>query len=235
MSDRVADAKSVLGDVDFGVLGVKEFDGILYLPIAIRKRGADGKPTTDVDVWLCSPTPKQRRLARTNARQWALKEKLDLDRDKDEVDELENFWIMTFAIRDKQTRSQLEETAESLTKRFGHASLKEVAAKLGHWGELLDPRYGEMNTEQLWQLIAQIAVEGNLSPLVATPGFEQSTCIVFMARAACVSPSAPSWLSSAMSSRFAPSTVTPSTSSSVETTGANDPSGSAEAVAPEPG
>ena len=230
--DIEALAEAALGVANFAAAGVIEADGKLYLPTKIRVRKADGTAGTAEDVLLTAPTHQQRVAARVQAREWAVKVKLDLDRDKPEVDELENYWLLTYAIRDRQTRSQLEESAVSLTRRFSDFSLKEVWARLNHWGDLMDPRYGDLSNEQLWQLIAEVAGKGTLLPLVATPGYAQATCIIFMARAACSSPSAPTWLSSPTKSRSAPSTETPSEKSSA------GPSVTGEApgeVSPDPG
>jgi hypothetical protein len=217
---QVADAALGLGA--FGELGVFEKDGKLYLPTRIKVRSATGEAATAEEVLLTAATPDQRYTARTQARAWAAKMKLDLDRDVKYVDEMENYWLLAYAIRDRTTRSQLEETAQSLTKRFNDFSLKETWHRYNHWCELIDPRYGELTNEQLWQVIAEIASGGTLLPLVAMPGFEQSTCIVFMARAAVSSASAPSWLSSATRSSSEPSTAIPSGESSTETNPGND-------------
>ena len=212
--DVQALAEAALGLGAFSELGVFEKDGRLYLPTSIKERTASGGAGVAAEVLLTSATPDQRYTARSKAREWAAKMKLDLDRDVKYVDEMENYWLLAYAIRDRQTRSQLEESAQALLKRFNDFSLKETWHRYNHWCELIDPRYGVLSNEQLWQVIAEIASGGTLLPLVAMPGFEQSTCIVFMARAAARSPSAPSWLSSATRSSSEPSTATPSDGSS---------------------
>ncbi len=219
-------AEAALGLGAFAELGVFEKDGKLYLPTRIKFRDAKGEAGSGEDVLLTSATPDQRYTARSKAREWAAKHKLDLDRDVKYVDEMENYWLLAYAIRDRATRSQLEESAQSLLKRFNDFSLKETWHRYNHWCELIDPRYGVLSNEQLWQVVAEIASGGTLLPLVALPGFEQSTCIVFMAQAAVRSPSAPSWLSSHMRSSSGPSTPTPSDGSSTATSpGSDDPPG----------
>jgi hypothetical protein len=209
-------AQVALGLGAFEELGVFEKDGKLYLPTRIKVRTASGGVGTAQEALLTTVSPQQRYTARAKAREWALKLKLDLDRDAKHVDEMENYWLLAFALRDPQTRSQLEETADSLVKRFHDFSLKETWHRYNHWCELMDPRYGEFSNEQIWQVIAEIAASGTLYPLVAMPGFEQATCVVFMARAARTSPSAPSWLSSRTRSSSEPSTEPPSEKSSEE-------------------
>lgn len=216
-------AEVALGLGAFAELGVFEKDGKLYLPTRIKVRTADGSTKSAQDVLLTTVSPEQRYRSRAAAREWAGKMKLDLDRDAKHVDEMENYFILAYAIRDVQTRSQLAESAQALVKLFHDTSLKETWHRYNHWCELLDPRFGEMPTEQLWQVIAEIAASGTLFPLVAMPGYEQATCIVFMARAARTSLSAPSWLSSFARSSSEPSTSTPSAESSVEPSpGASD-------------
>lgn len=219
-------AEATLGLGAFKELGVFEKDGKLYLPTTIKVRTEIGGVGVADEVLLTAASPEQRYTARSKARDWAAKRKLDLDRDVRYVDEMENYWLLAYALRDKQTRSQLEETAQSLIERYNDFSLKEVWHRYNHWCELIDPRYGELSNEQLWQVIAEVASTGTLLPLVAMPGFEQSTSIVFMARAAAVSPSAPSWLSSHMKSSSARSTPRPSDGSSTEPSpGSSDSAG----------
>lgn len=217
-------AEIALGLGAFADLGVFEKDGKLYLPTRIKVRTAAGGFGTAQEVLLTTVSPEQRYRSRAAAREWALKLKLDLDRDSKHVDEMENYWLLSYAIRDVQTRSQLVESAQALVKLFHDTSLKETWHRYNHWCELLDPRYGEMPTEKLWLIIAEIAASGTLFPLVAMPGFEQATSVVFMARAACSSPSAPSWLNSPTRSASEPSTPPPSEPSSTEPSpGASEP------------
>jgi hypothetical protein len=218
MTDLEQVAKATTGDAlalaNFAGLGVFEKDGILYLPTSIKQRNAAGGVTVACDALLVTPTTTQRYRARSQARVMGKKFDLDPALDREQIDEMENYCLLAYCIRDKQTRTQLEESAESLMKRFHDASLKEVWARLNHWCDLTDPRYGELSNEQLWQVIAAVASEGNLTPLVSMPGFEQATSIVFMARAACTSPSAPSWLRSPTKSDSEPSQPTSSRNAS---------------------
>lgn len=217
-------AEVALGLGAFADLGVFEKDGKLYLPTRIKVRTASGGVGTAQEVLLTTVSPDHRYRSRAQARAWAGKHKLDLDRDAKHVDEMENYWLLSYAIRDVQTRSQLVESGEALVKQFHDFSLKETWHRYNHWCELLDPRYGEMPTEKLWLIIAEIAASGTLFPLAAMPGFEQATSIVFMARAARTSPTAPSWLNSPTRSDSEPSTPPPSDSSSTEPSpGASEP------------
>jgi hypothetical protein len=199
----------------FEQLGVEaDAEGKLYLPVQLRRRGADGKAVVAAKALLTIPTNRQRFRARADSRALGLRFGLDLDRDKAQFDEIENYALLAFCLRDPETRGQLVPNAETLLDEYTDSALAEVWAQLNQWCELQDPRYGDLTTEQLWRVIAAVAVGGTALPLSAMPGFEQATCIVLMARAALHSPSAPSWLASPSTSAAASSTAPPSPASS---------------------
>jgi hypothetical protein len=90
--------------------------------------------------------------------------------------------------------------AERLLQRYETQSLVEVWGVYNTWIDMLDPRFGQMDPEQLWQTIVRIARGRTPAPLLSMPGHVQATCIVLMASAACDSPTRPSWLQSSETS-----------------------------------
>jgi hypothetical protein len=175
-------------------LGVQELAGVLYMPATIQRRTKEGG-LEEVPVMLRNVTNEHRFASRRKAREMALAMKLDLDRDGDLITQLENYAILAFAIRDaKKPYDQHVIDAETLYRTYDTQSLLVVWGKYNVWVEMLDPRFGEMSLEQLWQTIVRIAREKNPSPLADMPGVAQFTCMVHMAREALLSPNRPSWL-----------------------------------------
>lgn len=179
---------------NWNALGVQAHDNILHLPASIRRRDATGG-ISEQPIMLRNVTNHQRIKARVKSRELAVQLKLDVDRDKDLVDQLENYAILAFAVRDpKPPFDQHVPDAEELLRRYDNQSLFELWGRYDAWVEMLDPRFGSMDAEQLWRVIGQVAKDGNPAPLLSMPGTEQFTCITLMAREALHSPNKPSWL-----------------------------------------
>jgi len=180
-----------LSPEDFERLGVLEEDDCLYLPTEVRRRGKDGQNKID-RVLLTEPTNRQRFQARIDARAYAQDRELHEEKDRDYFEQIENVALLTYALRDYQTKGQLEPNVEALLDRFPDSTLTELWVQLNKWIEMLDPRYGRLSKEELWTAIAGLA-RGNLDPLARMPTYAQSTCFALMAREACSSPNAPSF------------------------------------------
>lgn len=194
MSDEQVEAAVQFTIDNWDALGVQEQDGVPHLPATIKRRNAKGG-TDGHPVMLRNITNLQKYQARTEARAYAQKLKLDLDRDAALVDELENFAILSYAVREpKPPFDRHVPGLDHLVQLYEAQSLYELWGRFNTWVEMLDPRFGSMDPEQLWQVIARVAKERNPAPLASMPGHVQYTCIVLMAREACHSPNRPSWL-----------------------------------------
>jgi len=221
MDDQVDKALRMLQD--FTSLGIVEDDGDLYLPTELRRRnktgGVDSEP-----VLLRMPTNHQRYRARRDAETYAREQfGFTVEHHAKQIDEIENYALLAYAIRDSKTRGQLEPDLGSLIARFSDATLTECWARLNVWTDVCDPRFGEMPAEKVWQVIAGLAA-GNLLPLVGMHTYEQNTCFLLMAKEACCSPNAPLWLTSPATWRSDSSTRPSSETSSA----APSPTASAE-------
>ena len=183
-------------------LGVEEHAGVLHMPASIKRRDKTGR-TSERRVMLRNVTNAHRFTCRKTARAYAAELKLDLDRDADYVAEIENYAILAFAIREPKTYDQHVPGVAELVDLYESQSLAELWGVYNAWVEMLDPRFGQLTDDQLWQAIARIAKEKNITPLVGMPGFEQHSCIVAMASQALLSPSRPSWLQPPETSRRA--------------------------------
>lgn len=177
-------------------LGVEEQDGVLHMPAAIKRRNKTGGLDA-VPVMLRNVTNAHRFRARTQARDFALSLKFDLDRDAAIVEEIENYAILAYAIREaKKPFDQHVPNVDELLRLYDTQSLVELWGVYNVWVEMLDPRFGEMSSDQLWQTIVRIAKEKTPVPLVSMPSVMQYSCIVAMAEVALNSPTRPSWLQS---------------------------------------
>jgi hypothetical protein len=183
-------------------LGVAEQDGVLYMPASIKRRSASGG-VTEQAVMLRNVTNAHKFKCRSLARKYAEQAGLDLDRDRDLVVEIENYALLAFAVRDaRKPFDQHVPDVVKLLELYDAQSLAELWGRYNAWIEMLDPRFGELTVEQLWQTIVRIAKEKNPSPLVAMPGHAQFTCIVLMAQQALLSQSRPSWVQPPSTSRL---------------------------------
>jgi hypothetical protein len=227
--DKVTRALRLSLDCDWTDLGTLEHEGSLLWPATLQRRKADGS-LAEVAVMLRPLSNAQRFRARVRAREWAARLKLDLDRDKDFVEDLENYECLAFAIRDpKPPYDQHVIDGPALFDAHSTASLATLWSRLNQLTEVMDPRYGDLSAEELWRVAAAVAHRGEPSPLAGMPGFAQATWLVLMARAACSSPSAPSLLRSLSTSALGSSTSAPERPSSEEETGAR---GDADPVVP---
>lgn len=173
-------------------LGVVEHEGGLHFPAKLQRRKADGSLRT-VDVMLRCPTNAQRMKARVRSREWAAELKLDLDKDRDLVDELETYELLAFCVRDSAAPfDQHVFDGKALFKDFLSPELSALWARLNVIIDVTDPRFGELGPAEIWEVAKRIAAHGEPSPLGDLPGFEQATCITFLAREALKSPTAPS-------------------------------------------
>lgn len=194
MTDNAIDRAVQFTLDNWDALGVQEQDGVLYLPATIKRREGSGG-VKETPVMLRNVTNVHKFKCRALARQYASTASLDVDRDKDLIAEIENYALLSFAIRDaRKPYDQHVPGVAELINLYDSQSLSEVWGRYNSWIEMLDPRFGTLTVEQLWTTIVRIAKEKNPGPLVAMPGYEQYTCIVLMAQQALLSPSRPSWL-----------------------------------------
>lgn len=195
--DKVERAVRLALKCDWSDLGVVEHDdGTLLWPAAIERRAKDGS-LHQVPVMLRPISNPQRFQARVRSREWAKKLELDPAEDKDLIEQLENWECLAFAIRDAAPPyDQHVFNGEALFNTYSAATLAALWSKLGNVTQTLDPRYGDLDANDFWRVVVRVAAQGEPSPLGGMLGFEQATCIVLMARAACSSPRAPYWVRS---------------------------------------
>lgn len=179
-SDRIA-LLSKLMATPWSDLAAVEHCGRLHFPEKVVRRKANGE-TEEIDVTICLPRPDELRWARVNARKAALEAGLDLDRDQDLVDDMENVHILARAIRNTSEPFEpwVPNPAE-LERDYDKRSLSQMWAKMNALVNIVDPRQTEMSKEELLAVIAAIAKTREIYPLHALGQHSQSHCIVTMA------------------------------------------------------
>lgn len=175
---------------NWDAIGVIESgDGTLHMPFALKRRAKDGG-ISEERVWLRNITNLQRMKARVRAREWALSIGLDVERDRDLVDDLENYEILAYAIRDDSWVQHFQR-GEDLFKAYDGPSLQAAWSEYDAWVRMQHPGYGSWDGKAMWEVVARVKAQGSIAPLAVMPGFEQASCVLFMARAAYDSPRAP--------------------------------------------
>lgn len=187
----------------FATLGIVDTDNGPGLPSAIRVRQADGQIKEEPCTIIELDEPR-RYKSRVRAREWAAELKLDPVLDKDFASQLENFELLAYALREATApyTMQLCKDGRELFAKYKQGSLQEIWGIYDQWSQIMNPRYGELDRDELWQVANEIAEKETLLPLMLIGGIAQSSCIVSMAKAAVVSPMAPSLLRSHWTSRL---------------------------------
>ncbi len=193
-------AVRVGASIDWSELGLVDHNEHLHKPCMLRRRLKDGG-LKETKLMLRMVTNPQRFKARTRSRAWAKELNLDLDRDKDLVDEMEQYEMLAFAIREFEAPyDQHVPAGKDLFRMYLLPELSEAWALHQQMVDVCDPRFGNLDSNDMWRVIATIAARGEPSFLSNMPGVEQATCIAFSAREACNSPNAPSFVRSLLTS-----------------------------------
>lgn len=146
-------------------LQVLEHAGYLLFPNVIRRRVANGK-FEDVKVMIRLPRNREFRQARVEAREIALKDGIDLDRDKDLFEDIETACILARAIRNSTPPHEpYEPDPGVLEQRFDRSSLARIWRELDVLHKLVDPSDHLIRDEELFALVAAIAREQSIGPL----------------------------------------------------------------------
>ena len=169
---------------DWGELELHEFNGRLHFPGEIHRIKKDGS-FEKVKVLLVVPRQHELRKARVQARQLAVEEGLDLDRDKDMFDDLEMVCLLSISIRNYKPMDSgfcepFELDPKHLEEKFDRGSLEEVWSKLNRLSLRLDPRPETMTKDETLAMLCAIAKARDISPLLAFGPGAQDSYIVTM-------------------------------------------------------
>lgn len=175
---------------DWSQLQVLELDGDMVFPEKLYRRKATGG-FEGVPILIRIPREPDLRKARVDSRVWAMGDGLDLDRDRDLVEQMETLCILSAVIlngspakdprTDKVFHEPWEPDPKILEKRYERSSLTQLWAKIESLAQVLDPRPNALSPEETLVVIAAIAKARSISPLhVYGPG-AQNSLVVSMA------------------------------------------------------
>jgi hypothetical protein len=170
--------------------------GHLMFPDVLRSRGKKGELVeTPVRVRICR-TPELIELRGQTRILFRNFKGLEEERDQDVFRELEQLTILSRSIRTfKAPYPQMAEPIE-LGSTYDSGCLEDILGRITALRQMLDPRASELTEGELWELIHSVAARSTILPLTGIAGFEQPSCLHFMARHAMCSPTGLSWLQS---------------------------------------
>jgi hypothetical protein len=173
-------AEQLIGK-SWGELEVLEHAGYLLFPDSIYKRGKSGK-FDEVKVSLRLPRQHELRRARVMARDLAIKDGLDLERDRDLFGDLETVCILSMAIRNSTPPHEpMVPDPLELEKLYDRACLMQIWAKIDALHQLVDPAPHKISEEEMFALVAAIAKDRSISPLAVYAADLQAHFVIYMA------------------------------------------------------
>lgn len=166
---------------DVDVLTQQETERLLF-PGELRQRKSDGTFKTK-PIRIQVPRAPELRKARLQAREWAANEKLDPKLDAAQIRDMENTCILWFAIRnpDGPMHEPMYMDPQELERTWDKTALVQVWRKLDAYTRLTDPSPDDISKEEMLAVVAKIASERHLGPLVVYGSSAQTSCIVGMA------------------------------------------------------
>lgn len=159
-----------------------EAHGYTHFPEVLLRRvgGKDG--FEDIKIALRIPRPHERRKARVESRAAALADGLNLEQDKDLIDDLENIHLLSMAIRNRTAPYEpMVPDPSELEKMYDHVCLAQLWAKLNSLISIVDPRPNDLSREEVLHVIMQIAKTQEIYPLHVLGSHSQTACITTMA------------------------------------------------------
>lgn len=150
---------------DWGEMEVLESQGYLLFPAEIHKRKKDGSFEA-IPVLMRIPKEPDLRAARVAARNTAIEDGLDLERDKDLVQNLEDIHILCRSLRNpKPNHEEFDPFPEHFEKIYDRASISALFDKLEKLSSLVNPRPDSIAEGEIVPLMMAIAEGRDISPL----------------------------------------------------------------------
>jgi hypothetical protein len=165
-------------------LGLIEHGGRILFPDKIRRLKTDGT-FDDVEVRVRVPRTPELLQARSDAREFFRKRKMDPKEDADLFDQLDTMAILARALRDKTPPHDQFQPLEYLLstepgKGFDTESLMDVWTRLEVYRKMIDPRVTAASEEDVIRTAFAIDRVQNISPLAAIAGSELDSFMTTM-------------------------------------------------------
>lgn len=177
MSERDVSFEEFLGRSWEELEVVEHENGALMFPAELRKRDKLGK-VARTPVRVRVPRPIDQLEARREARVWFDELRLDIEEDKEYLDQIEQICLLSRAIREfTEPHSQFVDSKELAT--YDEACLKDIGEKINHLKLLQDPRDPIQSEDDFWRIVAEIKEKRQaISPLADIAGHEQHSFIM---------------------------------------------------------
>jgi hypothetical protein len=184
VSEGIGNTESALDDIlskNWEELEALEHAGYLLFPAILYRKRADGT-LEKLPICLRVLRPYERREARTAARVIAAEDHLDPKLDPDLFDDLDTVCLLSHAIRNRtHPHERFVPDPRELERDYDERSLDLLWGQHQAYRRLLDPRPKELSDAETVALIAAIAKEQTIGPLVAIGGAEQESLVITMA------------------------------------------------------
>ena len=156
----------------------------------LNRRRPNGS-LSDEKILIRVPSGIDKVSARAEAREWFTSLKLDPDRDKSYVEQLEQMCLLAKAVRHPDLQSQylFRDDMAALDEMV----LQDLQSKVLKYEALSDPRVSGLTEDELWKTILKVAKGANLGPLLDIAGPDQPSLVVRMAQEACHSATGKRW------------------------------------------
>ena len=165
----------------WGEFEALEEGGHLLFPEKVYKRKKDGSFEA-VEIMLRVPREADLRKARLQARQLAQNDGLDLDRDRDLVENLETICTMAICIRNTTYPFEpYEPDPLSLEKRYDKTSLIQIWAKIDALSDVINPAPEQISEPEMLALLCALAKERSIRPLLVYGSEARNIFIATMA------------------------------------------------------
>lgn len=161
-------------------LGVVEHADYLLFPDKLTRMLKNGT-VDETPVMLRVPRDHEVRKARAWARSQAVDDGLDLDRDADLVQNLQDLHLLALAVRNSSAPYEaLVPDPLRLERTYDKPCLTRLWKRVDVISHRLYPGEDELSPEEVVVLIARVAKERNIGPLVDYALAAQSTFVLYM-------------------------------------------------------
>lgn len=166
----------------WGDLEVLEKAGYLLYPGTILRATTRPGQFETQPVMMRVPRGPDLRRARIQARELARAEGLDLQADKDLVDDLEITCTLAMCLRNTtEPFEPWEPDPRELDRRYDRQSLRQAWARLDALAQMIDPAPAEIGEAEMLALLSAIARDRSILPLAVYGQASQIFFIVTMA------------------------------------------------------